>query len=66
MSETSDIFNVIIDKSQGIAIHLRGGKIVSSHIFSNLLFSLPVKTHFKSLNIRQNCKQEGGLHIDDH
>jgi len=30
----------------------------------NLLLSLSVKKLFKSVNIWQNCRQEGGLHVD--
>jgi len=40
-------------------------KFFSSHIFTNLLLSLPKKNLFKSVNIWQNCREEGGLHIDD-
>ena len=42
------------------------GKIFNGHIYKNLLLSLPVKKLVKSVNVWQNCKQEGGLHVDDH
>jgi len=38
---------VIYDKSQGgVATHLRCGEIFNSHIFTNILQSLPVKKSF--------------------
>ena len=59
--------NVINDKSQdSVATHLRCGEIFSSHIFTNLLLSLQVKKKlFKSVNIWQNYRQEGGLHVHE-
>jgi len=46
--------NVVInDKSQGYTFEM----------WWNLLLSPPMKRPFKSVNIWQNCRQEGGLHI---
>jgi len=55
-----------INHKVGVSAHLMCGKIFNGHIYKNLLLSLPVKKLFKSVNVWQNCKQEGGLHVDDH
>ena len=44
---------VISDKSQRYTFEM----------WWNLFMILPVKRPFKSVNIWQNCRQEGGLHI---
>jgi len=45
---------------------LRCGEIFNSHIFTNLLLKFASeKKLFKSVNIWQNCRQEGGLRVDD-
>jgi len=55
-----------INHKVGVSAQLMCGKIFNGHIYKNLLLSLPVKKLFKSVNVWQNCKQEGGLHVDDH
>jgi len=44
---------------------MKYGNIFNSHTSTNLLPSLTVKKLFKSVNIWQNCREEGGLHVDD-
>jgi len=57
----SQTYVVINNKLEGsVATYLTCGGIVINHIKKGLLLSLPVKIFFKSVNIWQGYKQEGG------
>ena len=66
--KTSDILKLmswLMINHKVVYLKIRGVVKFSTAIFKkNLLLSLSVKKLFKSVNIWQNCRQEGGLHVD--
>jgi len=56
---------LIINKSQGsVATHLRCGKFLITIFFYKFIAESASVKIFKLVNIWQNCRQEGGLHVD--